>query len=178
MFFILSSKQRTVLPASSEFAMFVLKGLIGSFPPLKGSRSFKIADLVRGRPWNKTGRQTYDKTCAVLSDTLETKLNVSRLSPSLPLPFSLDRSFSFPLVLRSLNPAARVDGGRRPEVSFSVDSGSLRSSVIGTESSCRAACVRSQERSWRCADQTCQVIVSGFNGTSLREPPPREIPRR
>lgn len=97
MFFILSSKQRTVLPASSEFAMFVLKGLIGSFPPLKGSRSFKIADLVRGRPWNKTGRQTYDKTCAVLSDTLETKLNVSRLS--LPLCLSLSLSIALSLSL-------------------------------------------------------------------------------
>lgn len=115
MFFILSSKERTVLPASSKFAMFVLKGLIGSFPPLKGSRSFEIADLVRGRPWNKTGqRQTYDKTRgAVLSDTLETKLNVFAPSLSLPRSLSFSLSHSHP---GSLNPTARESmtvGGRK-----------------------------------------------------------------
>jgi len=116
--------------------MFVLKGLIGSFPPLKGLRSLEIADLVRGRPWNKTGRQTYE----ALSDTLETKLNVSLLSPSRSLSLSLSLSLPRPDLL--IRPCRRVDGGRGPEVSFSVDSGSLRSSVIETR---RAAAARSRE---------------------------------
>lgn len=127
--------------------MFVLKGLIGSFPPLKGSRSLEIADLVRGRPWNKTGRQTYDKTCQALSDTLETKLNVSLLTPShRSLSLSLPRS---DLLIR---PRGRVDGGRRPEVSFSVDSGSLRSSVIETRRAAAARRVHEAGRAGKLGD--------------------------